>query len=168
VPLVAPFARSVGSLLAPLIYLLTLRIARSGTAAALAGLFVLLDNALLVESKFILLDIFLLPFGFLSIYLFWQSTLFFADGRWRWWAAFGSAVSAGLCVSVKWTGLGFWGLLLLFSGINLARRILKREPGQAQVFSAGLMLVVVPLVLYVAFFYVHFSCCQIRVPEIGS
>jgi len=146
-----------GSLLVPLIYLLTLRISRSRVAAAFAGLFVLLDNALLVESKFILLDVFLLLFGFLAIYLFWQSKLFFRDGKWRWWAACGSAIAAGLCVSIKWTGLGFWGLLLLFSSAILARQILKRETGRVQIIFVTLMLVVVPLVLYVAFFYIHFA-----------
>src|SRR5262245_49608985 len=49
-----------GSVLVPLVYLVALHLVRSRAAAAMAGLFVLLDNALLVQSKFILLDAFLL------------------------------------------------------------------------------------------------------------
>lgn len=58
------------SLFVLLIYYLIKALGGSGKAAFLAGFLVIFDNAILTESKFILLDIFLLFFGFLSLYLF--------------------------------------------------------------------------------------------------
>jgi dolichyl-phosphate-mannose-protein mannosyltransferase len=146
-----------GAVLVPLVYLVALRSARSRAAATLAGMFVLLDNALLVQSKFLLLDTFLLVFGFLSLYLFWQSRLFFADGRWGAWAALGAAVATGLCLATKWTGLGFWSLLLVFGGYRVISKFWRGDAGRAVACLAYVALWIVPLVLYTAVFFLHFA-----------
>ena len=146
-----------GAVLVPLVYLVALRSARSRAAATIAGMFVLLDNALLVQSKFLLLDAFVLMFGFLSLYLFWQSRLFFADGRWGAWAALGAAVAAGLCMATKWTGLGFWSLLLVFGGYRVVSKFWRGDAGRAVACRAFAALLAVPLVLYIAVFFLHFA-----------
>ena len=147
-----------GSLLVPLVYLLAHRGSRSQMAAGVAGVFVLFENALLVQSKFILLDSFLLVFGFLSLYLFWQSTTFFADGRWGGKAAVGSAVAAGLCIATKWTGIGFWGLLLAFACYTVVGSIRAGEHRKrGAVLACAALLVAVPPVLYSAIFLTHFA-----------
>lgn len=60
----------LGALLVPLIYLVAKELGLSRPAATLAAAFVLFDNALLVQSRFMLLDIPLLFFGFASILFF--------------------------------------------------------------------------------------------------
>ncbi len=59
-----------GSLFVILIYGIILSLGFSKKAAFLGGFLVLFDNSFLVQSKFILVDIFLLFFGFASIYFF--------------------------------------------------------------------------------------------------
>jgi dolichyl-phosphate-mannose-protein mannosyltransferase len=144
-----------GSLMAPLVYLLALRCTRSGMAAALASVFVLFENSLLVESKFILPDAFLLTFGFLSLYFFMQSKLFFADGEWGAWAAISAAIVVGLCIATKWTGIGFWGLLLVSGICSTASRIWAGEHSRKTMFAC-IAIIILPLAIYTAVFLIHF------------
>jgi dolichyl-phosphate-mannose-protein mannosyltransferase len=67
-----------GALLVPLVYLIARELGLRRPAATLIAAFVLFDNALLVQSRFMLLDIPLLFFGFSSIYLFLLGTKAFA------------------------------------------------------------------------------------------
>ncbi len=113
-----------GSLLAPLIYLLTLRISHSIWASRMAGLFIVFENALLVQSKFILIDSFLLFFGFAALYFFVESTVFFSEGRWGLWSCGAASLCAGLAISVKWTAASFLGLILVFGFWLLIKKII--------------------------------------------
>src|SRR5919108_5702671 len=147
----------LGSLLVPVVYLLALRLSHSSYTAAIAGLFVLLENALLVQSKFVLLDSFLLFFGFLSLYLFLQSRQFFTHGQWGGWAALGAAIAVGLCLATKWAGIGFWGLLLVCGCYSVVSKIWRGEQEPLCALLSYAVLMAVPLVLYVAVFFVHFA-----------
>ncbi len=157
-----------GSLLIPLIYLLTWRLSRSLWASQLAAIFVAFENAILVQSKFILMDSFLLVFGFLALYLFLESKLFFKEGRWGMWSCAAAAISAGLALSVKWTAASFLSLILFFGFFVLVKKIMplfrrRSRMGEMQkkdlmhtIYAYGMFLVI-PLILYVMFFAVHFS-----------
>jgi len=115
-----------GSMLAPLIYLLTLRLSGSSRASRMAAFFIAFENALLAQSKFILIDSFLLFFGFASLYLFLESRIFFAQGRWRgWWVIIIAGLCAGFAISVKWTALSFLGLILLFGFFALLQKAIS-------------------------------------------
>ncbi|MDP3769941.1 MAG: phospholipid carrier-dependent glycosyltransferase [bacterium] len=147
-----------GSLLAPLVYLLVWRLSASRWAAILAALFVVCENALLVQSKFILIDSFLLFFGFAALYLFFQSRAFFSQGRWGLWAAMAAAIGGGFAVSVKWTAGSFMGLMLAFGLAELIRRLISRK--KKEFFHALIgysFLIVIPPLIYIAFFAVHFT-----------
>lgn len=147
-----------GSLLTPLIYFLVLRLSLSRYAAGLAALFVVFENALLVQSKFILIDSFLLFFGFVSLYFFLQSRIFFPEGRWGLWAALIAAIAAGLAVSVKWTAGSFLGLMLVFGLVELIRRLILRKKKEFRHVLIGYsFLIVIPLLIYVSLFAVHFE-----------
>lgn len=152
-----------GSLLAPLIVLITLRLARSLRAATIAGAAVLFENALLVQSKLILIDSFFLLFGFLAFYLFLESRAFFAEGRWGWGAVAGSALFAGFAFSVKWAGMGFWGLILLLGFFILVRKMrvsraagARPMAGRLRTLGAYLALLAFPPLVYTSFFLLHF------------
>ena len=155
-----------GSLLAPLIYLLTLRISRATWAARMAALFIVFENALLVQSKFILIDSFLLFFGFAALYFFLESTVFFPEGRWGLWSSGAAAVCAGLAMSVKWTAASFLGLMLLFGLCVLIKNVIawwrqrsiKRVAARKEMtrMAAGyLVLLIVPPIIYTSFFAIH-------------
>ena len=152
-----------GSLLAPLIFLLTFRLSRSLWAACIAALFIVFENGILVQSKFILMDSFLLFFGFAAIYFFLESRIFFDEGRWGLWACIVAAIASGFAFSVKWTAASFWGLLLIVGFIMLVKKIIavcRRREKKNELFktAAGYgLLLVIPLIIYVVFFAVHFN-----------
>ena len=156
-----------GSLLASLIYLLTLRISRATAAARIAALFIVFENALLVQSKFILIDSFLLFFGFAALYFFLESTVFFPEGRWGLWSCGAAAVCAGLAMSVKWTAASFLGLMLLFGFYILIKKVTtwwwrrgaaQRTAARKEIIRmvAGyLVFLIVPPVIYISLFAIH-------------
>ena len=126
-----------GMLLPLVIFFLCRRLKFSLWAAWLAGILLVLDNTLLVQSRYILLDSFLLLFGFLS----W---LFYAKYREKftnYWLLF-AAIFSGLSFSVKWTGATFLLVILILE--------IKR-------WKNLLILAVVPLAIYFALFALHFS-----------
>ncbi|MBU2036870.1 phospholipid carrier-dependent glycosyltransferase [Patescibacteria group bacterium] len=91
-------------------------LSRSRQTALIAGFLILLDNAFLVQSKFILVDIFMLCFEVLTLSFFflWQQQTKF-NAKWFGYLALTGAF-AGLTISVKWTGLaviGIMGVVLL-------------------------------------------------------
>jgi dolichyl-phosphate-mannose-protein mannosyltransferase len=85
--------------------------------ALIAGLLTTLDGFLLVESRYALINIYLVLFGLLGHWFFLiaigQST---ASKRWGWLTLAG--VCLGASVAVKWNGLGF--LLGLYGILTLA------------------------------------------------
>lgn len=112
------------------------------------------ENALLVHTKFILLDAFLLLFGFLGL------TLFFT-ARSRGYALFlliGAGIFFALSFSVKWTGLSFWALagLVMFYDFVLARKHYMVSRWQF-IFKGFAAMIFVPAVVYYLVFVIHFS-----------
>ncbi|MGC9505138.1 phospholipid carrier-dependent glycosyltransferase [Baaleninema sp.] len=81
--------------------------------AFLSSLFVALDGLLLVESRYALINVYLLGFGLLGVLTFFKSLN--SQKTYLW--AMVSGVFLGCCASVKWNGLGFWlGIVLLYGG----------------------------------------------------
>jgi len=86
-------------------------VSRSRKIALIAGFLILLDNAFLVQSKFILVDIFMLCFEVLTLCFFflWQQQKSFG-AKWFGYLAL-TGIFAGLTISVKWTGLAVIGII---------------------------------------------------------
>lgn len=114
--------------------------------AWLAAVLAALDNALVAQSRFILLDSFLLIFGFTAL---WAWARYRRLGKLPWLVA--AAVFGGLAMSIKWTGIGFLGVIGLMEAGKFAR-----EPNRAQAAKLG-MLAVLPLLVYYLGFAVHFA-----------
>ncbi|MDP3731185.1 MAG: phospholipid carrier-dependent glycosyltransferase, partial [bacterium] len=117
-----------GLLLPLIIFLLARELNFSPRSSLLAALLVIFENALIVQSRFILLDSFLLLFGFSSLLFYFKyrnSPLIHIPG-WTWdvdklrWLIL-AGISAGLAASVKWTGLAFLGIILVLELINQVR-----------------------------------------------
>ena len=128
-------------------FILALRLSRW---SAFAGAFlVLFDNALLVESRFALINIFLLSFGFAALIFFIQSTRTNNIKKERAYFAIASAL-AGLAISVKWIGVLFLGLILLFTAI---RCISRYQWKKCIVRTLGALIIVA--ILYTGFMAIH-------------
>jgi len=139
-----------GTLLIPLIYLLSRVLGLSRKAAFLAGLMIVFENAILVEAKFILLDMFLIFFGFAAVFFFALSRK--ASGYKQLLFLVLAAIFSGLSMSIKWIGLAFWAMICLFVLIDSFKKFnLKRFAAKAAILG------LIPLAIYVLAFVPHFK-----------
>ncbi|MDD4988861.1 MAG: phospholipid carrier-dependent glycosyltransferase [Candidatus Pacebacteria bacterium] len=136
-----------GTLLPLVIYLLCLELGFSKSSSFVAGLLIILENSLLVQSRLILIDSMLLLFGFLGL-LFYEK--YRRSGRIL--QLFFSGFFLAGALSTKWTGLSFLGLVLLCEVWN----ILKNKKWQL-ILHDFCFLVILPTIFYVSIFAVHFA-----------
>jgi len=94
-------------------------ISRSKKTALLAGVLILLDNAFLVQSRFILVDIFMLTFEVLALCFFFLQQRQKPFGLKWFLALILTGLFFGLTISIKWTGLATIGII----GVILAAKI---------------------------------------------
>ena len=135
-----------GFLLPIVVYYLAKEIGLSKMTAFFAGLVVVFENSLLVQSKFMLLDGELVFFGMTAL-LFYM--LFRNRKHWAYLAT--AAVFLGAAISTKWTGIGFLGMCLV---IELASFIHDKKPTHWKTLAA---LVVIPCAIYAGTFAIHFN-----------
>ncbi len=95
----------VGSLLPLVLAGIAYQLTHRRSYALLAGLFAALDGLLLVESRYALLNVYLLGFGLLSHWFFLLALDRQGRQRWFWLTLVG--LSVGGTIAVKWNGLGF-------------------------------------------------------------
>lgn len=140
-----------GALLVPLIYIIIRQFGLGRRVATLGALFVLFDNALLVESRFVLMDSILLLFGMgaLSCYLAMRKS----QGMVRWAWVLAMAVLLGLLVTTKWTGLAMVGLLAV---AWIVEGVQKRIDWR-QLLGEAVVVLSVMAAIYIGTFAVHFA-----------
>ncbi|NBS17469.1 MAG: phospholipid carrier-dependent glycosyltransferase [Gammaproteobacteria bacterium] len=140
----------MGAMLPLIVYGLALDLGYRQTMAALAGFLIAIDGAFIGISRLILLDPFLLFFGFAALWSYqrWSKT----------GLVFGlliPGVFAGLAVSIKWTGLAFLGLITL---LELSRLWTQRESLSPLLIAKGILaLGIIPLLIYTLQFWIHFA-----------
>lgn len=163
---------TLGLLLVPLAYL-TLRALQLRPATALLGaLFVLFENGLITQSRFILLDSPLILFTALSAF-FWIG--FSNEDRVsrdraghvgpfsrRWWVWLTmTGLALGAVVSCKWVGLFTIATVGLFTVVQLWLLLGDLRvpiPLLVRHFAArALCLIAVPTVFYISMFAIHFA-----------
>lgn len=81
-------------------------VAAGKLASFLTGLLLIFENSLLVESRLILMDTFLILFGFLGLYFFFRAR----NNGYPFPLLMVSGLLFSLSILIKWTGLGFWGV----------------------------------------------------------
>lgn len=160
--LVLRFLPALFGVLLPLVFYGIIRVLGGSIwAAFLAGFLVVFDNAFLIESKFILVDSFLFFFGFLSLWLalcakkqelFWKRLTIFAL----------AAVSAGLAVSIKWTGLSFVGIVGFIAIIDFFKNISWKKFGELGLKILTLLGIV--FIIYALPFIIHFRLLNLSGP----
>lgn len=148
-----------GSLLAPVVYKLLLQMRVSRVVSVLGGTLVILDNALLTQSRFMLMESMLMLFSVLGILFLMR----FLDERpfypgW-WFSGICAAVFLSSAISVKYVGIyamyhavllvcrRLWELLKdkTLSDLNLLLRTV----------ITGALFVIVISVVYLTSFYYH-------------
>jgi len=117
-------------------------------AAFAVGLLLALDNAILVQSHYMLIDGFMLVFGILGLAAFLRARS--RGYAWRWLCLAGALLAAA--ISVKWIGLPFFMGALLLAAADCARGFSLRV-----ILRSIVCLGLVPLAVYVLLFIPHFA-----------
>uniref|UniRef100_A0A672GPI6 Protein O-mannosyl-transferase 1 n=1 Tax=Salarias fasciatus TaxID=181472 RepID=A0A672GPI6_SALFA len=153
-----------GSLCVPLVYLLTLELKFSHLSAVGAAVLLLLENALIVQSRFMLLESVLIFFVLLAFF----SYLRFHNGPHSSWSRYAwlllSGVSCGAAVGVKYMGLFSYLLLVGVASLHTWSLIGNRTVSHVS-SERGVCLLVVPVLLYVFWFYVHLNLLSLSGPH---
>jgi dolichyl-phosphate-mannose-protein mannosyltransferase len=140
-----------GTALVAVFYLLLRELTASRRVATFGAALLLLDNAILVESRLILVDSMLLLFGIGALTCYLASRR--RTGRAHWILLTASAVLAGMAASTKWTGLSALGVI----GLVWIVQILRQRVSWRLALPQAAVLVLVPALLYVCVFAIHFQ-----------
>uniref|UniRef100_A0A1B0CDS7 Protein O-mannosyltransferase 1 n=1 Tax=Lutzomyia longipalpis TaxID=7200 RepID=A0A1B0CDS7_LUTLO len=148
-----------GSLLSPLMYKLLLALGLNRWTALLGGILVIFDNALLTQSRFILMEpilLFFLTLGLVFLVKFHSTQLY--SPLWFTYAT-AAAVAFTCAVAVKYAG--FYSCCL--AAISILRNIWKRLRDKnvsdwqliVQTFTIAVIFTAIPATVYTGIFYVH-------------
>lgn len=155
-----------GSLLAPISYMICMQLGMRQAIAALVSTLLILENALLTQSRFILLEPILILFSLISLlcYLKFAKRLESSDeyrgfATTMWLCA--AACSATLAVCIKYSGLFTYatlvGLTVHSWWDQLDRAEFTRERLWRRTFTYVFMLLCLPLAIYVGIYYAHLT-----------
>jgi len=154
-PTPAPVLRllpaAFGALAVPLIYVILTQLGVGRRIATFGAAAILLDNALLAASRFILLDTFLIGFGLAAIACYLASRDRPTRSRIAFLAA--SALLAGCGLSIKWTGSSALAVILTAWFVGCIRS----RVGFPRFVAEGLVLTVIPVAVYCTAYAIHFS-----------
>jgi dolichyl-phosphate-mannose-protein mannosyltransferase len=136
-----------GILLPLIIYYICRRLNFSEKLSFLAGFLICIENSLVVQSRFILFDSMLLLFGFGAILLY----LKYVSDESKKYILLLSAVLATAAFSVKWTGLAFPLLIVVYELVrNESLNVWKYV-------KFVLVYMAIGIVMYFSIFAVHLS-----------
>jgi len=157
------FCTFLGSCLVPFSCLTVWELTKSTTAAGIAGALILFDVGMITLNQYILLDPILLFFISGATYAMAKfmnlSQEEFSTKWWAWLCVKG--VFLGCAFSVKFVGLFvilLLGINTIFELWNILGDITKPFIHTAKHFLARVIcLIVLPILLYISFFYIHLS-----------
>lgn len=133
-----------GILLPIVVYLICIKLNLSKTSSFIASILVCIENSLIVQSRFILFDVIMLLFGFLSVLLY----LKYKKEETKKYLIVLSALFASLAFSIKWTALAFVLFIILIE--------IQNWVGLKRLFKFTLVYLAVGTLVYLSVFYLHF------------
>jgi dolichyl-phosphate-mannose-protein mannosyltransferase len=139
--------------------------------AVLAGVFMLCSGLFLVEARYGLINIFMVVFGLLGHWL-WLRALDATTSRSRHMHYALAGAALGACVSVKWNGLAFLGVVWALTAF--AWLVAWRGSAAAQRFAAlrwhqiALYFVVVPALVYAVQWVPHLRINTMSFSEVHA
>jgi len=131
----------IGTLFLFIVYLFSKAFFKNEITALIALFITFCEGTYLVYSRLSLLDIFMLTFGFLSLYFL---VLYFKEEKLFW--LFLAGLFAGFTISIKWIGLGIIVSAFIFWLLFLSKKTLKKT--LLFLLAFGLL----PLLIYTAVF----------------
>ena len=134
-----------GVMLPIVIYFICRHINFSKTVSFAVGLLIILENSLLVHSRFILFDSMMIFFGFSAILLY----LIYSKQENRRYLVWFSAILASLACGIKWTGFAFPLFIILYE--------IYRVKDFRKVIKMLAVYAVIGLIIYISIFAIHFS-----------
>ncbi|MGH3808091.1 MAG: phospholipid carrier-dependent glycosyltransferase [Pseudonocardiaceae bacterium] len=140
-----------GTALVAVFYLLLRELTASRKVATFGAALLLLDNAILVESRLILIDSMLLLFGIGALTCYLASRRH--TGAAHWILLIASAVLAGMAASTKLTGLAALGVI----GLVWFAQTLRQRVSWRRALPQVAILLLVPALLYVSVFAIQFQ-----------
>lgn len=140
-----------GSLFIILVYFFVKELGFSRRTAFLSSFLLLLNNALVVQSRFILMDIILLFFIILSLYLYLLSKKQYPFSFWWYFLNITNSLSLGMTISIKWTGFGALAIIWFLTIFQDKIFSLKKE-NLIKIF----LIFFFPLFIYFLIFSLHF------------
>ncbi|XP_015113145.1 protein O-mannosyl-transferase 2 [Diachasma alloeum] len=157
------FCTFLGATIVPLAYLIVWDLTKSTRASVLSAMFILLDVGLLTLNRYILLDPILLCFMMCAT---WGMARVGAHRDraftrpWWGWLIF-TGVSLACTISVKFVGLFVVLLVGLFTIYELWRELGDLSKPVINVgkhlIARAVCLIVLPIILYMVFFYIHLT-----------
>ncbi|XP_074066989.1 protein O-mannosyl-transferase 1 isoform X4 [Macrotis lagotis] len=151
-----------GAFCVPLAYQIVLELHFSHYAALGAALLILIENSLITQSRLMLLESLLIFFNLLAIlsYLKFSNSQKYSSFSVNWWVwLILTGVSCSCAVGVKYMGLFTYILLLTIASVHAWHLIGDQTLSNARVFchllARGVALLVIPVVMYLSFFYIH-------------
>jgi dolichyl-phosphate-mannose-protein mannosyltransferase len=138
-----------GTLLPIVIYFICRRLNFSKLVSFAAGMLIILENSILVQSRFVLFDSIMLLFGFTAILLYFIYIKRAEEKKSGWWLVLLSALCTAGAFSIKWTGLAF-ALLILVAEIWRAKKV-------QTVLKFFTAYAIIGLIVYLSVFAVHFA-----------
>lgn len=142
-----------GAFLPVCIYFFVRSLRGSTMAAFFAGITLVFENAILVQSHFILVDSMLFLFGFFGLALFF----FYRNYSNNPVHILGAGIFFALSFSVKWTGISFLALACIVSLWDLRQGLSEKTFLIKRLGFLALALFLIPLFVYMLVFAIHFS-----------
>lgn len=157
------FPSIMGTLLVPIIFILMIQLNASSPAAFFAALLVLLDTALLTQSRFIFLDSILLAslFGCFVLIIKASQISFWAN---RLGLFFLAGMVAAIAVGTKFTGLVVFAMAFFYAVYDVIRQRSTQEG--LKWLMAALVFIIGFVVIYLAGWKIHFN--QLNQPGPGD
>jgi len=140
-----------GAALVPLTYIIIRQLGLGRRIATFGALLILCDNALLVESRFVLMDSLLLLTGMGALSGFLRQRKIKSNWRWVW--VVGTSLLVGMLVTTKWTGLA----MALLIGIAWVADGVIQKTDWRRLAGEGILAACIIAAIYVGSFVVHFG-----------
>ncbi|EPQ56332.1 glycosyltransferase family 39 protein [Gloeophyllum trabeum ATCC 11539] len=153
----------LGSLTVPVVYAIMKESGYSTVVSAFSAILILLDNAHVAQSRLILLDATLIFFMSLTIYSYIRFRKYrFIEFSQEWW---GWLIATGVFMACTWASkvngiltvvcIGIAVLADLWDLLDYRKSSMERFWNHFLARAVGLILV--PLVVYLTFFWIHFA-----------
>lgn len=155
------FPNLFGGLLPFAVWWLAKELNFSRLAAFFAATLIVLDNALITHSHFVMLDAFMLFFGFAGLAAFLHAR---NKNYENFWLAI-AGILLGLSISSKWTGASFLATAGLLINIDIVSSLVKSKSDFRFEYSKIYLpivrrltfLIILPILVYILIFAIHLN-----------